>query len=403
MPRSLFLLLSGVMCVSGVIFPTLAPYTAVYVTLVAMIAGFVILSSHYWDIWGLRPFLAISFAFVVLAANLPFVWQGSNDLMAIVALLPILAALGGVMLLSEEPRYAHPTIVGMLCLSGAIASLIVGLNDLVFVEAVRAAGDNNAIHYGGIAVLTGFMSLVGLFGTKSAWRFIFLAGPVMGFTSALFSGSRGPALAALLLGLACAPWLLVWFWKDRVFKLAIGAGILVFVCAFWLSDQLYFFRALSFFQEISSLWDGDALLNPATDQRFIIYKGALEAFTEAPFFGHGIGRMMSAASAHFPPEFTGLGTFDHLHSDIADFAVLGGVFGLVAYFAFLAAPLLAVIGMPKSDMQRAAFLGGIIITVGYFALGLTNAMFGILPQTTLYAVLLSMVIVMSRPVNTPPE
>jgi len=41
-------------------------------------------------------------------------------------------------------------------------------------------------------------------------------------------------------------------------------------------------------------------------------------------------------------------------------------------------------------------LGGTILSAGYFTLGLTNAMFGILPQTVLFGVLLGVLVGMAQ-------
>lgn len=75
----------------------------------------------------------------------------------------------------------------------------------------------------------------------------------------------------------------------------------------------------------------------------------------------------------------------HLHNDLADFAASGGIMGLIAYFLFLFAPLAEAMRTPHPETRKGLVVVSAALVLGYFVMGLTNAMFGILNLTVFYA------------------
>ena len=62
----------------------------------------------------------------------------------------------------------------------------------------------------------------------------------------------------------------------------------------------------------------------------------------------------------------------------------------------LLAPFLRPAGNDGPYKRRALLLGAVVLSGSYFGLGLTNAVFGVLPQTVLYAVLLACLVAIGR-------
>jgi O-antigen ligase len=69
--------------------------------------------------------------------------------------------------------------------------------------------------------------------------------------------------------------------------------------------------------------------------------------------------------------------------------------GLLAWLLLLAAPLLLLLG-PRARQDRPIVLGAVLLTTGQLVLGISNATFGILPQTMIYAVATGYFLVRAR-------
>lgn len=370
--------------ISGLVLPGIAPYEAVYVTLV----GLVVLT-----IWVMvkKParanapvtwILVAATSLLVVSTLLTDPGVGENWLAPVIILLSLLSV-GFLSLPSVAPRLARTEIYASLALLGAGLGVVVGTYELWFGFDVRAGAGNNPIHYGGIVLLLGASALAGLESSKARWRYVFLLGPALGMAGVFLSGSRGPFLAAGLLMAILLPLIFIWNWRNRVFLLGLAVGAAICVASLAFSPMGP--RALSVFGGIlSALSEGN--FQVLDEPRSHMLTGAWHAFLESPVWGHGWAQMMPAAEAHFPQGSVHKG-YDHLHNDVADFAVLGGMLGLVAYGLLCAAPWFAWNRVPP-EHKRPYLILAIVITVGFIGLGLTNAVIGVLPQTVLYAVLM---------------
>lgn len=380
--------------ISTLVFSAIASYTAVYLQLVCLIVG----CAHL--LWN-RPKLitAPSFmllgAMVAIALTLPFNWHSLADSYGFVAILPLALAPGLAALLIRVPELRSPTFIGLLSVIGAGAALAGGIYENQVLGIARPGLTNNPIHFANLVLIVGFFSLVGLFGSKSPWRFLFFLGPVFALLAVLLSGSRGPLLAASAISMILSPFFIVWFRRERFFWIAVGAFAVAIPALLLIGNEIGDGRAISVFQRAATavLTNDLALVDYV---RVGMYQGALGAFLESPFVGHGYSEMYAAATRYFPPEILFLNPFEHLHSDLADFAVMSGFFGLVAYGLILASPFSTLRRCDNNSTFRAVLTAALVLAVGYFALGLTNAVFGVLPQTVLYTVLLANIIAMTH-------
>lgn len=359
-----------------------ASYIACYVALVGL--AILLVSGGGWR-QALRPGgreLLLALLCVSLAAVLAGPLEPRNWLGPAVLLVPLLG-LSFPELARHAPRLAAPQAIAGMALFGTALGLAVGVYDILVSQADRAGVFNNPIHFSGLMVILGFICLVGFETVAGRWRHVFLAGPVLGVGGVLLSGSRGPFLAALALAVLFAPAILYWHRRDRwlwssLAVLLVGLGAVLTISPLGP-------RAAGVLAELASGF-GAGNLTALDEGRSQMLGGAVQAFGQSPLWGYGWAGMMPAAEAFYPADSIFRG-FDHLHADLANFAVLGGVLGLAAYGALLLAPILAMLAV-KGANRRLAFVVGGTASLGYLVLGLTNSMFGLLPQTVLYAALM---------------
>lgn len=405
MPQPIHLILLCLALVSGMVFPAIASYTAVYPTLGALIVGGMVCWPQTAQTLRTGPYVALGLAFLLLAITLPFVWHQPADVLVLVVLLPIPLGAAFVALAEKEPRLVTPATIGGFCLIGALAAVIAALNDVFVLGIERAGAGNNPIHFAGLAVTLGAVSLIGICGGRSPWRILFLFGPVLGLVAALLSGSRGPTLSAVVLLALQLPLLMIWFRRLWIVWLAtLGLAALAVAAIFW-TDPSIGTRAVNAItastHAIVALYensDPNTLppgVDDSTNQRLAFIRSGWSAFLQSPIYGHGATQLIAAPEAFFPERYKDL-LGAHLHFDLGDFAVVAGTLGVLAYLAVLLAPFLAFRNVYDRDVRRAIFIGATGLSGAFLTLGLTNAVVGVLPQTALYGLLLGALSALGR-------
>jgi O-antigen ligase len=382
---------ASVAAAAGFTFMSVEPFIALYIVLLAGLAGLILALLDRNSLLITLPSVAVCVAVLLLAATIPFVWKSEQDLMGVVVFLPLLSAPGLAYLFARDIRWVAPLAIPILALIGTLAGLGGGLFERYVMDSQRVGLNNNPIHFAGLSVILGYVAMSGVASGSSAWRFLFLLGPAAALVVVTLTGSRGPLLAWVILAVIGLVAMLVWFWRDGIFwvvALMIAGVAIVFGAMDTGGRAGQLFSTL-----LAYVQNGEMILSDQV--RLVLYQSAWDQFQASPLFGHGMGQLFSVAGPRLaelsvPP-------FDHLHSDLADFAVLGGSMGLVAYALLLLAPILAVALRPdRQQLLVASFL-----VIGYFSLGLTNAMLGILAQTVFYALVLGWLI--ARAVTVPTQ
>ncbi|WP_116652954.1 O-antigen ligase family protein [Pelagibacterium sediminicola] len=381
--------IAAVTLVSAFVLPAVAPYHAVYVTM----AGLTILTlltlireagrANMPVTWVLLSALGL----IVLATLLAGPQTAENWLAPAVLVLPLLS-LGFLYLPRIVPGLASIEVIASLAFIGAALGVVAGAAELGSGQSLRMGVGNNPIHYAGIMLLLGFIALAGFEGSRSRWRYIFLLGPALGLAGVFLSGSRGPFLAAFLLIACILPLFIAWHWRDKVFLLGMALSAAIGFIGFAVSPLAS--RAIT---GVGDLYQGvlTGNLHAVDIPRSQMLEGAFQAFRDSPIWGHGWANMMPVVEAYFPDNSPYEG-FDHLHNDVSNFAVLGGTLGLVAYALVIVGPLLAWWNNRSSD-GKARLIVALVLAGGFFGLGLTNTMIGILPQTVLYGAIMGALIV----------
>lgn len=296
-------------------------------------------------------------------------------------------------------RQASPdsaAMVSWVAFVGTLLSAVTALWEVVWLHSDRADGwGSDPIWAAQAALVLGFLCLMGFPTMRSRWRFVLLLGPLIGLGVVVLSGSRGPLVAAPVIGLALLvttfrPW-----WKQIVALgvTAVLAGILVVTVAP---------KALGRFDRIIpvlvQLVTEGTVKEHSAGYRVVFWKAGIAAFANKPLTGYGWSKHLKAAydqmpdkGERFKPKKGQRGNH-HLHADILDMGVSGGIMGLLAYGLILLAPLLGAFRSVRDGQHSARVTGAVVLSAGYAACGLTYLMFGYEFHTTLYVCLAAIIV-----------
>lgn len=391
--------LASILLIIAVIATILPPghhaYIGSYITLVAALLAVAIYGWRERAVFSDPASCAILVAIALVAATIPFVYHSPQDLTAPILLLPMLTTIAFGLLARPAKSVPSPTIFATLCLAAVLIALIGGAYERFTLGIYRPGLGNNPIHYASLAAMAGSLSMIGAASGRSAWRYLFLLGPVFGLCCAVIADSRGPMLGALAMTAVGGLVLLAWLWHERLFRFAfltiaaLGTGGVVFLIESGNSRVAGLMNsALNIFR----------FTGGSDDIRAALYGSALEVLRTSPIVGVGLGQIMLTAQQLYPEQGE-VFTLDNLHADWANFAAMAGGMGLVAYFMLVMAPLLLLLDH-RARADRPVVIGAILLVTGQITLGISNAMFGILPQTMIYAVSTGYLFVRTRRLPT---
>lgn len=292
-------------------------------------------------------------------------------------------------------------LIAVLALAGVGGAAVVALMEVVATGTVRAGGGvANPIHFADVALLVGFVACAGLVGRVTLWRFLFLLGPVFATIAVVLSGTRG-AVVAIAAMLAVAAIGLVVLRVVSVKKALIALVALVAAGAVALLLGASQFSGIQrVLIDIGEVLQHGVPTDESTAIRLQMLSGGIQAFLQAPIFGHGPLAFVNLAN-----ELSGVpfGSWPHLHNDLADFAASAGIVGLIAYALFLLAPIVEVLRAKSTAAKPRILVLAATLVFGFFVMGLTNAMFGILTVTVSYAVICVVTGILVSQANETPE
>ncbi len=272
-----------------------------------------------------------------------------------------------------------PLTIITLAFIGALLGTGFGAWQVLVGGLPRAVGlFNNPNMYGHIILILGFMCVPALFLTRSNWRWLYLAGPVLGVAGAVLSGSRGTLLAVPVAAVLALAYILTqpsarrWVLGVLVVAIvAIGAWLVLFV---EFDGALQ--RVSRMAETISEVISTGASSETGTQTRLEVYAGAWQAFLQSPLIGHGWAGAVPAAIAGIEEGrvLDIARTFRHMHNDFLGFAAGAGIIGLAGFFAMMLAPLYSLRHRDALFWHR-AYLAGLLIST-YAVFGVLDAMFG---------------------------
>jgi O-antigen ligase len=346
-----------------------------------------------------RPIIWMPLAGLVLVAIAYLASAGPSGLEGLLIFAPMMAIWPLVTLLRKTETAPYAMLLGLLALGGVGGAAVLALSDFQATGAQRAGADvANPIHFADTALLVGFAGLVGAVGVRGWSRALFALSPLVAIVPVVLSGTRGAIVAfgvmALTLALAAS---LVRLFPRRL--ILVGSVLLIAGAALALAlggNQLWGIQRM--LGDIVATLATGAPTDNSTSLRFDMYLGAWRAFLEAPFFGHGPFAFVDVANSLAGEGFS---MMEHLHNDLADMAASAGLFGLVAYALFILAPIVEALRAPASDHKPMSIVLAVTLVTGFFVMGLTNAMFGILTLTTTFAAICVIVGMLASPETKP--
>lgn len=391
MPANFASLLLVVAISATLLLPGYPAYFGAYVALVAAILALLVYGWRERVVFSHPTSLAILAAIMLVAGALPFAYHGPKDLLAPVLIMPMLTAVALGLLARPANWVLSPTAFALICVFGSLIACVGGAYEHFVLGIYRPGLGNNPIHYSTLASMSGCLAMVGVISSTAQWRHLFLLGPVLGLGCAVIADSRGPMLGALAMSAVGILALTVWLWRDWQFRIAVlvSGGVTVATIAYLVASGNA--RVASIVQNGLDIF---RFTGGADDIRAAFYASAVEILRTSPIVGVGLDQIMGTAETMFPELVVG-SALENLHADWANFAAMAGLMGLVAWLLLLAAPLLLLIDR-QARQNRPIVLGAILLTTGQFTFGVSNATFGILPQTVIYAVALGYFLVQAR-------
>ncbi|WP_332689150.1 O-antigen ligase family protein [Devosia sp.] len=382
---------------AGLALPTVFPEAANILFLIA--SGLALVLSEEKAGWMdliRRPGIALPLlAIALLCVAFALTASTPQHLFAAFYFLPLLMIFPLVALFERSGQIVTVETIGLSASVGAAGAAGVALVDSIILGEVRAGTlVNNPIHFAALALVVGFVALVGMSSKKPAVRLAVLVAPSLSLLAVVLSGSRGPMFAALPLAALAIALVIGRVSRQRaLFALyCLAATAIIAVLIAWFTGV---FQRFAVFAELPQLLTGGTTNDSSTSERLQIYSAAWRAFLDSPIFGHGLIDLTTPV-LQYMPEGAVLGDYQHLHNDLADFAVAGGALGLAAYLLILVAPIVEVVRRGIWMRHPDALYLALVISTGFFCMGLTNATFGILSQTTLYAFVTALVVHLCR-------
>lgn len=371
--------------------PGYPAYIGAYVALAAALLALVLYGWSQRAAFSHPTAVAAMAAIALLAGVIPFVYRGPQDLMAPVLVLPMLATVGLGLLASPATGFPSATLFAVICLMASMASLAGGLYEHYVLGIYRPGLGNNPIHYSSLTAFSGSLALVGVVAVEKPWRYVFLLGPIFAIGVGIVADSRGPLLGATAMSGIGLMTLAIWLRREKLFRYAFAATVLI-----TLGVAAYLIASGN--SRIAGIFDSALNIFRFTggddDIRAALYASAIEVLRTSPIVGVGLGQIMLTAQTKFPIHAE-IFLLEHLHADWANFAAMAGAIGLTVWLLLLAAPLL-LLWNARVRRDKVIVLAAILLTTGQLALGISNATFGILPQTTIYAVSLGYFLARAR-------
>ncbi|GEM_PF-2212120 len=330
---------------------------------------------------GLLIFLVV---FVVLSLMFLINTKEPSDMRFVFNFIALPLSVPVYLLARRHAGGPWPLVIINIALLGTFLGTVFGALNVGVSGMARASGMfNNPNMYAHIILLFGFMTLPGLFLSRSRWRIIYLSGPFLGVLGTILSGSRGTLLAVPVLALFALIYLLnqpgglKWLIRGGLISvLVMGLGMAAF-----LVRDVKLPRVGETFSVIAEVVSTGTSKQWGTQIRIDLYKGAWRAFTESPIVGHGWANTPAKSAEQLTGRRPATGVLNskiaarwpHVHNDFLGFAAAAGIFGMFSYLALLAAPF-------TNLKRKDAFFGhrvyiAVIFMSGSAIFGLFDGMF----------------------------
>lgn len=355
----------------------LAAYLSLGAFLPAVLIGFRLadcrrLISSSWIWLFLTGFALLSGSFVLQPD------QASIASIGDFAIFAVAPAIGLAVAPLARTRFAlnHLAFLGLVAavLAAAIGAygLAQGLNRVT-------APNLSPIHFADFAMILGFMGLGLTLTAGSRWRWLALAGPVLGVVASVAAGTRSALLVGCALAALYALFLMQRFALPLWQKIALPVFMVaVVILVFYLAHLAGHTRA---FEAVHAIWGaltGDLTGDSSTAYRIDMLRAGWRAFLDQPLVGHGWHQQLQAAMPYLPEDaLRGYAReeWGYIHNEPLSLAVAAGLPGVLAYCLFFAAPFAALGARPVAAVSPLATFLATSFAVGLVISGMTDVLF----------------------------
>jgi O-antigen ligase len=334
-------------------------------------------------------------AFVGLAILFALSAERPADVLFAINFVAFLAYVPLATLLGRAAGPGNTQTVARLALAGAAIGCAGSLVDVYVFHSARAGTlwlITDTVRLGNTAVLLGFLSLIGLAQPGDRRRWLFLLGPVLAAIVALLTGTRGAMFAIPVLAVGSV-FLIV---RNKWIAAVLGAGVVAGLLAAGFSGIIDNGRLDAMIGVFRELADGAPVTDEAMAIRFKLYEAGWQAFEQSPLFGHGWARLMSSVEPFLAGADKTYAKLPHLHNEVLNFAVFGGVAGVAIYLVLIAMPIIIALRSRRDGQYRARLAGTGILALGYVVLGLPDTMLSFDLHTALYVALVATLLAYCR-------
>ncbi len=144
------------------------------------------------------------------------------------------------------------------------------------------------------------------------------------------------------------------YWKVST---AILAGMIVLVLAFWTNRNSNFVKQNALLNRFSEI----SLTGGTSQARVLNWKIATEGIKQRPILGWGQSNYNYVFDKNYLPSMHGNEyMFDRVHNIFFDWAIAGGLLGLILFLSMFVSAIYLVIKSPKFDLNSKLILIGII-------------------------------------------
>lgn len=332
-------------------------------------------------------------AFLAIAALFAISADGPVDVLLAFNFVAFLAYAPLAALLARGAAPGNAETVARLALAGAAIGCAVSVVEVYVLGAARAGTfATDTIRLGDTAVLLGFLSLIGVVQARGKARWPYLLGPILAAVVVLLTGARG-AMIAFPIMVSAALILLI---RNKSIAVATGVGAPLLLAGAAVTGLFGSARLASIMGFVADITAGEPIRDDAIRIRVELYKAGWEAFQQSPFTGHGWARLMSSVEPFLADADKQHAQLPHLHNELLNFAVFGGLAGVAVYLVLIAAPIVLTLRSARDSQYGARRFGILMLTAGYVAMGLPDTMLSFELHTALYVVLVAILLAYCR-------
>lgn len=348
------------------------------------------LTTYQWQKVNLPTFqkiwLLVSICFFIQFAAVEFSWNSAQYGFNTIAYILAIGVLSNFVASRESTNFY--IIIAFVALTGLLIGSGWAVYEHHFLGKYRiapfAGGGPNLVAR--IAIILALFSSTMLFLKKISrgFRIIsYVLGCGASILIVLYSGSRGAILSFPILLLAPLLFALPKKWAFSFSGwLAVFTFVILVLTCVALFDQTGFIDSL--IGRLISVMSGENM-DASTLIRYQMWQVAFQSFLDRPITGYGWHSFMEVTRGTPIEAYSQANANFSFHSDIANFAVAGGLIGLLLYFLLLFAPLIFWDTAKGHSHFRLRLFWAIAMPAIYLVLGLTDMVMGFDYLTMFYA------------------